>query len=89
MNHCFAAHTPPRVLSPFHGGGIAYLNDPDSYAGWSLYTPGRAAQARQVEGQRSEKVAAQLLFLYFSISYYSAIISPFPCFTRPYVTYLR
>jgi len=29
----------PRVLSPFHGGGIAYLNDPDSYAGWSFYTP--------------------------------------------------
>jgi len=21
------------VLSPFRGGGIAYLNDPDSYAG--------------------------------------------------------
>jgi len=23
-----------RVLSPFRGGGIVYLNDPDSYAGW-------------------------------------------------------
>jgi len=31
-------------------GGIAYLNDPDSYAGWSFITPGRATQARQVEG---------------------------------------
>jgi len=26
----------PRVLSPFRGGGIVYLNDPDSYAGWSF-----------------------------------------------------
>jgi len=27
-----------------------FLNDPDSYAGWSFYTPGRVSQARQVEG---------------------------------------
>jgi len=40
----------PRVLSPFRGGGIAYLSDPDSYAGWSFYTPVRDTQARQVEG---------------------------------------
>jgi len=44
----------PRVLSPFRGGGgcggIAYVNDPDSYAVWSFYTPVRATQARQVEG---------------------------------------
>jgi len=40
----------PRVLSPFRSGGIAYLSDPDSYAGWSFYTPVRATQARQVEG---------------------------------------
>jgi len=39
-----------RVPSPFRGGGIVYLNDPDSYARWSLYTPVRATQARQVEG---------------------------------------
>jgi len=39
-----------RVLSPFRGGGIAYLNDPDNYAGWSFYTPGGASQARQIEG---------------------------------------
>jgi len=39
-----------RVLSPFRDGGIAYLNDPDSYAGWSFYTPVRASQARQIEG---------------------------------------
>jgi len=32
---------PRRVLSPFRGG-IEYLNDPDSYADWSFYTPGRA-----------------------------------------------
>jgi len=43
------------VLSPFRGGGgggegIAYLNDPDSYTDWSFHTPGRASQARQVEG---------------------------------------
>jgi len=41
---------PPRELSPFRGGGIEYLNDPDSYAGWSFCTPVRATQARQVEG---------------------------------------
>jgi len=40
----------PRVLSPFRGGGIACLGDPDSYAGWGFYTPVRASQARQVEG---------------------------------------
>jgi len=38
------------VLSPFRGGGIAYLSDPDSYAGWCFYTPVRTTQARQVEG---------------------------------------
>jgi len=27
----------PRVLSPFRVGGIAYFNDPDSYAGWSFF----------------------------------------------------
>jgi len=42
--------TYPSVLSPFRGGGIAYLSDPDSYAGWSFYTPVRATQSRQVEG---------------------------------------
>jgi len=41
---------PPRALSPFRGGGIAYLSDPDRYAGLSFYTPVRATQARQVEG---------------------------------------
>jgi len=40
----------PHVLSPFRGGGIVYLNDPHSYAGWSFYTPVRATQVRQVEG---------------------------------------
>jgi len=40
---------PPRAVT-FRGGGIAYLYDPDSYADWSLYTPGRATQARRVEG---------------------------------------
>jgi len=41
------------VLSHFRGGGgggIAYLIDPDRFAGWSFYTPDRASQARQVEG---------------------------------------
>jgi len=41
--------TPPHVLSPFRGGGIVYLSDPDSYAGWSFNTPGWASQARQVD----------------------------------------
>jgi len=34
----FFINNSPRVLSHFRGGGIAYLNDPDSYAGWSLYS---------------------------------------------------
>jgi len=33
---------------------IAYLIDPDSYAGWSFYTPGWASQIRQVEGYRGQ-----------------------------------
>jgi len=46
--------------------GIGHLRDPNSYDGWSFYTPGRATQATQVEGSRSDKVAAQVLFsLYF------------------------
>jgi len=32
------------------GGGIEYLNDPDSYAGCNFYTPVTASKARQVEG---------------------------------------
>jgi len=40
----------PQVLSPCRGGGIVYLNDLDSYASWSLYTPVRVSQVRQVEG---------------------------------------
>jgi len=40
----------PCVLSPFRRRGIVYLSDPDSYAGWSFYTPDRATQARQIEG---------------------------------------
>jgi len=41
----------PRVRAvTFSLWGIACLNDPDSYAGWSFYTPGRASQVRQVEG---------------------------------------
>jgi len=46
----FSSHWVPFVLSPFRGGGIEYLSDPDSYVGWSFYTPIRASQARQVEG---------------------------------------
>jgi len=37
-------------LSTFRGGGIAYLIDPDSYAGWSFYTTRSVIQVRQVEG---------------------------------------
>jgi len=52
LSHIFLLST-PRMLSPFRGGGgggIAYLNDPDSHADWSCYTPGRASQARHFEG---------------------------------------
>jgi len=59
---------PPVCCHLFEVGGIVYLSDPDSYVGWSFYTPLRATQARQVEGQRSDKVAAQLLF--FLLSYF-------------------
>jgi len=58
-------------------GSIAYLNDPDGYADWSLYTP---SKVRRIEGKRSDKVAAQLLFLstllFFSpvLSYYSTLL---------------
>jgi len=73
---------PPCAVT-FSWWGIAYLNDPDTYAGWSFYTPVRATQDRQVEGWRSDKVAAQFLFFFLSyfspplLSYYSPIISPF------------
>jgi len=30
-------------------GGIAYLNDPDSYAGWSFDTPVRAPKPDRLE----------------------------------------
>jgi len=60
--HCLS------ISVTFSWWGIAYLNDPDSYAGWSFYTPVRATQDRQVEGYRSDKVAAQSnLSLYFPI----------------------
>jgi len=56
------------VLSPFRGGGIAYLSDPDSCAGWSFYTPGWASHVRQVEGYSLDKVAGHSsLPLYFPI----------------------
>jgi len=40
--------SPCAVTFPWWG--IVSLNDPDSYAGWSFYTPVRATQVRQVEG---------------------------------------
>jgi len=43
-------HVLSKTLLVSISRGIAYLNDPDSYAGWSFYTPVRATQARQVEG---------------------------------------
>jgi len=51
MGWTWLFYVSPRVLSPFRGeGGIACLIDPDSYAGWRFYTPGRTSKARQVEG---------------------------------------
>jgi len=46
----FNRHGRSLTWTGLRGGGIAYLNDPDSYAGWSFYAPVRATQARQVEG---------------------------------------
>jgi len=89
-------HGPPRAVIFSWWGWIEYLSDPDSYAGWSFYTPGRATQARQVEGYRSDKVAAQsnlsfhVPIFHPLLSYYSALLFLlFPCFTRPYITFLR
>jgi len=45
----FSLYHPPRAVT-FSWWGIAYLNDPESNAGSSFNTPGRATQARQVEG---------------------------------------
>jgi len=45
----FQVVCPPCAVT-FSWWAIAYLTDPDSYAGWSCYTPVRATQARQVEG---------------------------------------
>jgi len=42
------AHTHTHYISPHPWK--EYLNDPDSYAGWTFYTPVRATQTRQVEG---------------------------------------
>jgi len=51
-NECsmFNDTRPPCSVTFLWFGGIAYLNDPDSNAGWSFYSPGRASQVRQVEG---------------------------------------
>jgi len=43
-------------LSPFHSGGIAYLNNPDSYAGWICYTP---YKPDRLKDKRSDNVAAK------------------------------
>jgi len=75
--------------------GIAYLSDPYGYAGWSFCTPDWASPVRQVEGWRSDKVAAQSLSLYFStflpftfLLFYSLFLLLL-CFSRPYITFLR
>jgi len=41
---CISSLYTPHVLSPFHDEGIAFLVDPDSNAGWTFYTSGRASQ---------------------------------------------
>jgi len=48
MLSAYTSYTPRAVT--FSWWGIVCLIDPDSYAGWSFYTPVRATQARQVEG---------------------------------------
>jgi len=46
----FYLSVPPVCCHIFVVVGIAYLIDPDIYAGWRFYTPGRASNVRQVEG---------------------------------------
>jgi len=78
----------PVCCHLFVVGGIEYLSYPDSYPGWSFYTPVRATQVRQVEGSRSDKVAAQSN-LSFNSPYFLSLFLLFLCFSRPYVTFLR
>jgi len=75
-----------RILSPLRGscdgGGIESLIDPDSYAGWSFYTPGRAYQVRQVEGSFHSSYSHS--FFYLPTLYFSTL-----CFSHSYITCLR
>jgi len=61
-----------------------------------VYTPGRAIQVRQVERQRSDKVAAQSflslyfpIFLPFTFLLFYSLFLLFLCFSRPYIILLR
>jgi len=36
-------------------GGIAYLSNPDSYAGWSFYTPVRATKPDRLKDRGQTK----------------------------------
>jgi len=80
----------PRVLSPFRGGGIVYLNDLDSYAGWSfIFLIGPPKPDRLKD--RGQTKSSTLFFPIFSslLSCYSTLLFLlFPCFTRPYITFL-
>jgi len=68
----------PRVLSPFRGGGIAYLIDPDSY------TPVRATQVSQkgwmIEVRQSSSTVYSFslpsFFLPFTFLFFFLLISP-------------
>jgi len=73
-----------------------YLNDPDSYAGWSFILllgppkPDRLKDRGQTKYQHS--LFFLFTFLFFSplLSYYSAnSFLLFLCFSRPYITFLR
>jgi len=65
---------PPGVLSPFRGGGGLPTSMTRIAMLAGVYTLVRATQARQVEGERSDKVAAQLLFL-FTLLFFSPLLS--------------
>jgi len=46
---------PPCSLTLHGVWGIAYFNDPDSYAGWNFYTPGRPPKSDRLKARDQTK----------------------------------
>jgi len=76
-----------RVLSPFHGGEIVYLIDPNNYAEWTVCNPGKVSSSqtgRKVEVRQSSSNVPSFFLLTFL---FSTFISPnFVLFLSVYIT---